>query len=463
MANHGLIVGLDIGTNTIKALAADVRNQQSNIVGVGRSVSHGVKKGVVVDIDAAANDIRQTLAQVNEQAGQTVTDVIVSLPAEGIQITHINGQITVEDSQHISYRDVNAVVQEALKGQTSVDREVVDLIPVDFVVDDFDGIQDPNDMVGMRLAMSGIAYTAPKNVLGNLKMAIEKAGLNLRDCVLTPLATSKTVLSEAEQEFGSILLDMGAGQTTATVVKDNHLKFISSFPAGGDNISRDISTVLSIGGYDAEMLKLDSGIALTDLANNDDKLMIQKVGKTTPEEISENYLAQIIEARVDQILDKLGEKLSMVSALEMPGGITVVGGTSAMEGIPNAVTNKLGLATKRFAPDDIGLHHPGFANAWAIVQYAAQQLPIQLITKQALYGLPLQQSKGMPVVQSVERVAQRTEKAKPMPAAKPTSVEPVVEVDEDENDIDDTEESNKNRQANAKKSPIGDFFREFFD
>ncbi|MBM7617789.1 cell division protein FtsA [Weissella uvarum] len=456
MANHGLIVGLDVGTNTIKALAADVRNQQVNIVAVGRAVSHGVKRGVVVDIDATAADIRQAMAQVNEQAGQTITDVIAALPAENIQIPQVNGQVTVEDSQHISYKDVEAAVRESVKGQTAVDREIVDLVPTDFAVDDFDGIQDPNDMVGMRLTMNGIAYTAPKNVLGNLKMAISKAGLNLRDCVLTPLATSKTVLSEAEQEFGSILLDLGAGQTTASVVQNNQIKFIASFPAGGENISKDISTVLSIGGYDAEMLKLDSGVAMTQLADSQEQLMVTKVGQAEPEAISQAYLSQIIEARVDQILGKLAEKLGMVSALQMPGGVTALGGGAALEGMTDAIQNQFGTQARLFVPDDIGLRHPGFANTWAVIQYAALQLPVQLIVKQALYGMPLTTNReGHPatVSQPVNRTAQSTPKEQEATLVAPDD----PSFNQDDANQADTRDSKK------KPSKISGFFREFFD
>jgi len=389
MANHGLIVGLDVGTNTIKVLAADVRDQQANIVAVGRSVAHGVKRGIVVDIDATANDIRQAIAQVNEQMDTPVTEVVASLPANNIQIQNVSGMVTVKDSQHISYEDVAATVKQAIKVQLPVDREVVELLPTEFVVDDFDGIQDPNDMVGMRLEFKGTAYTAPRNVMGNLRMAIAKAGLQLRDFVLAPLAYSKSLLADGQQEFGTILLDMGAGQTTATVVHDNQIKFLSTFPAGGDNISRDISAVLEIGLHDADMLKLDSGLAMTSLAKPENQFMIQKVSAENPEQISEVYLAQIIEARVMQILDKIGEKLNLVGAFELPGGIIVTGGGAALRGMPDTIRAVYQTQVKSFVPNDIGLRHPGYAGAWALVHYAAQQTPIQLVVKEALYDLPL--------------------------------------------------------------------------
>ncbi|MHC8464261.1 cell division protein FtsA [Weissella tructae] len=457
MANHGMIVGLDVGTNTVKVLAADVRDQQANIIAVGRSVSHGVNKGVVVDIDSTANDIRQAVAQVNEQANEAVTDVIALLPAKDIQMSHVEGTVTVEESQHISYHDVAAVVQESLKGQVSHDREVIEMLPEEFIVDDFDGIQDPNDMVGMRLGMRATVYTAPRNLVRNLRMAIEKADLNVRDMVLTPVAEGKTILSDAEQEFGTILLDMGAGQTTATVIQDRMTKFITTFPAGGDNITRDISTVLSIGGYDADMLKLDAGVALVDHANGENQVMIQKVGEDEPERISEKHLAEIVEARTMQILTKLQEPLAEADALSVPGGVTLIGGTATLRGMPDAVSAVFDMKAREFAPDDIGLRHPGMSGVWAVVQYAALQTPVQLIVKQALYGLPLY-------------VVGKPQLGAPFKAEKKAFFEPKQETRttrpaiERETIIEDDEIDTNNQIEDEKKSARAvNFLKDFFD
>lgn len=454
MANHGLIVGLDVGTNTIKVLAADVRDQQANIVAVGRSIAHGVKRGVVVDIEATANDIRQAVAQINEQTSTPVTEVVASLPASNIQIQNVSGTVTVKDSQHISYEDVSAAVKEAVKVNVPSDREIVELLPTEFIVDDFDGIQDPNDMVGMRLEMKAVAYTAPRNVMGNLRMAIAKAGLQLRDFVLTPLAYSKTILDDGQQEFGTIILGMGAGHTTATVVHDHQLKFLSTFPAGSDNISRDISAVLEVGLHDADMLKLDSGLALSSMAREDNKLVIKKVSSEETEQISEVLLAQIIEARLMQILDKLGEKLQLVGAFELPGGIVVTGGGAALRGMTEAIRSVYNVQVKPFSPTDIGLRHPGYAGAWALVHYAAQQSPIQLIVKEALYGLPLTVV-GQPTIAVAAPVQKPAANRRPVRPESQTVVEPSV------NDMDDVNYDDEEKPK--KKSAFFNFFKEFFD
>ena len=311
-------------------------------------------------------------------------------------------------------------------------------------------------MVGMRLEFKGTAYTAPRNVMGNLRLAIAKAGLQLRDFVLAPLAYSKTLLADGQQEFGTIVLDMGAGQTTATVVHDNQIKFLSTFPAGGDNISRDISAVLEIGLHDADMLKLDSGLAMASLAKPDNHFMIQKVSEEQPEQLSEVLLAQIIEARVMQILDKIGEKLNMVGAFELPGGIIVTGGGAALRGIPETIRAVYQTQVKEFVPSDIGLRHPGYAGAWALVNYAAQQTPIQLIVKEALYELPLTTTQ-----QSVISTA-KSQHALRQPAA----VETVIEQPQALTDIPEAtpvkdEKTVKNGKFKLKN--VFNYFREYFD
>ncbi|MDR3190442.1 MAG: cell division protein FtsA [Lactobacillaceae bacterium] len=389
MANHGVVVGLDVGTSMVKVLVADVRDQQVNVIAVGRAVSHGVRRGVVVDIDATAKDILEALQQVAEQTDEPVTEVIASIPATAIKMQQVTGTVSVQDSQHISYADVQSAVLQAMSIPLVNDRTIVDLTPTEFIVDDFDGVQDPNDMVGVHLTMKGIAYTGPRQLVTNLRSAIEKAGLQLRDMVLAPLALTKTVATDAEQEFGTVIMDMGAGQTTAMIVHNHLIKYITTFPAGGTNISKDISAVLGIAAQEGDILKLDAAVANPSVANPDNQLTIKVVGKEAPQRISETYLAEIVGARVDQILSQVGERLESVSGFQLPGGVIITGGAAALRGLPEAIHDKFGVMVRLFVPNEIGLRHPAYVGAWSVVHYAAKQTQVQLIVKQALYDLPL--------------------------------------------------------------------------
>ena len=378
---------------------------------------------------------------------------MASLPASNIQIQNVGGTVTVKDSQHISYR---RTFQQLLKKRQKIvpNHRNYRTKPTEFIVDDFDGIQDPNDMVGMRLEMKAVASPQLLAMMGNLRLAIAKAGLQLRDFVLTPLAYSKTILDDGQQEFGTIILDMGAGHTTATVVHDHQLKFLSTFPAGSDNISRDISAVLEVGLHDADMLKLDSGLALSSMAREDNKLVIKKISSENAEQISEVLLAQIIAARSMQILDKLGEKLQLVGAFDLPGGIVVVGGGAALRGMIEAIRSVYNVQVKSFSPTDIGLRHPGFSGAWALVHYAAQQSPIQLIVKEALYGLPL-------TVVGQPTIAVATPVQKPATNRRPARPESQAVVEPSVNDTDDVNYDDEDKPK--KKGAFLNFFKEFFD
>ncbi|QIL50541.1 cell division protein FtsA [Weissella coleopterorum] len=388
MANHGVIVGLDVGTSTVKVLVADVRDQQVNVIAVGRSISHGVKRGMVVDIDAAAQDIQAALSQVKEQTNQDFTEVIASIPANAIQMRMVRGTVTSQDSQHISYQDVIAATKSAINIPLEHDQAVLDLTGQDFTVDDLTGVLDPNDMVGSHLTLNATAYVGPRLLISNLRSAIERAGLNLRDLVLAPLAASQTIATDAEQEFGTILLDLGAGQTTATIVQNHQIKFISTYGAGGANITKDIGTVLSISNQDAEQLKLDAGVAAPQFANEAHLLTVNPVGKK-PIRISELELSEIIGARMQQIVTKLGERLDTVSAFQLPGGMIVSGGSATLRHTQDILQAAYGINAKLFMPHEIGLQNPAFVGSWALVNYAAQQTKVALIVKQAMLGIPI--------------------------------------------------------------------------
>lgn len=387
MANHGVIVGLDVGTSTVKVLVSDVRDQQVNVIAVGRSISHGVKRGVVVDIDATAQDIKAALSQVKKQTNQEFTEVIASIPANSIQMRLVRGTVTTQDSQHISYQDVVAATKAAVNIPLEHDQTVLDLTAQEFTVDDLGGVLDPNDMVGTHLTLSATAYIGPRLLVSNLRSAIQKAGLNLRDLVLAPLAASQTIATDAEQEFGTILLDLGAGQTTATIVQNHQIKFISTYGAGGFNITNDISQVLNISNQDAEQLKLDAGVSAPQYANEAHLLTVEPVGKK-PIRISELELSEIIGARMQQIVTKLGERLDTISAFQLPGGMIVSGGSSSLRYTQDILQAAYGINAKLFMPHEIGLQNPAYVGAWALVNYAAQQNKVALIVKQAVLGLP---------------------------------------------------------------------------
>ncbi|MCI1894412.1 MAG: cell division protein FtsA [Lactobacillus sp.] len=415
MENQDIYVGLDIGTTSIKVIVAELVQGQLNIIGVGSSRSQGLSRGVIVDIDKAAEAIRQAVSQAEEKASIKIQQVVVGVPANMLQIESVTGMIAVGDqSKEITDNDVRAVAAAALVRNLPPEREMLSLTPTEFIVDGFDDIKDPRGMIGVRLEMHGILFTAPKTVLHNTKKAIEKAGLTLRNVVVSPLAQAQVALSDGEADFGTILIDLGGGQSTAAVIHDHKLKFTDVDQEGGEYVTKDISVVLNTGYADAEKLKRDYGTADSLATHEDNTFPVAVVGKTEPIMVSEKYLAEIIEARLTQILTRLNEALQAVDAFALPGGIVITGGNAALPGITELAQDVFQHPVKRYIPDEMGLRHPAFTAALGLITYASQMTDIDLLVASVLPNPPAANER--PAAQAPTKVP-----AKP---AEPTSDEP---------------------------------------
>ncbi|GEO74664.1 ATPase for cell division [Levilactobacillus namurensis DSM 19117] len=387
MDNSGMYVGLDIGTTSIKVIVAENVKGQMNVIGVGNERSNGVSRGVIVDIDKAAEAIQRAVRQAEEKASIEIHDVIVGIPANMLKIETCSGMIAIDDqSREITGRDVRNVAAAALIQSLPPEREVVDILPDEFVVDGFDGIKDPRGMVGVRLELHGTLFTGPKTIMHNTRKAVEQAGLHLRGTVINPLAQGMMVMNDGEQDFGTILIDLGGGQSTAAVIHDHQLKYIDVDQEGGQFITKDISVVLNTSLDSAEKLKRDYGYADSTQASDEDEFPVDVVGQSQPTPVSEKYLAEIIEARLDQIFKRLRTNLDKVQALELPGGIVLTGGVSALPGITELATDEFDATVRAYVPDQMGLRHPSFTLALALVNYFGGLSEIDLLIKSALTG-----------------------------------------------------------------------------
>ncbi|WP_087717222.1 cell division protein FtsA [Levilactobacillus brevis] len=387
MDNSGMYVGLDIGTTSIKVIVAENVKAQMNVIGVGNERSNGVSRGVIVDIDKAAEAIQRAVRQAEEKASIEIHDVIVGIPANMLKIEPCSGMIAIDDqSREITGRDVRSVATAALIQSLPPEREVVDILADEFVVDGFDGIKDPRGMVGVRLELHGTLFTGPKTIMHNTRKAVEQAGLHLRGTVINPMAQGMMVMNDGEQDFGTVLIDLGGGQATAAVIHDHQLKYVDVDQEGGQFITKDISVVLNTSLDSAEKLKRDYGYADSTQASDEDEFPVDVVGQSQPTPISEKYLAEIIEARLDQIFKRLRANLDKVQALELPGGIVLTGGVAALPGITDLATDEFNTNVRVYVPDQMGLRHPSFTLALALVNYYGGLSEIDLLIKSALTG-----------------------------------------------------------------------------
>ena len=446
MGNQGIYVGLDVGTTSIKAIAAEVSSGQMHVIGVGSQRADGLARGVIVDIDKAVASIQAALERAAKKASIQIDSVIAGVPASMLQIEKVSGLIAVGDtSREITDDDVRNVAASALTRNLPPEREILSLIPDEFIVDGFDGIKDPRGMIGVRLEMKGLLLTVPKTVLHNITRAVEKAGYSISAFIANPLALGSYILSDGEQDFGTVVIDLGGGQSTAAVIHDHKMKFTTEDLEGGDYITKDISVVLNTSVVDAERLKREYGNADSLAASEEQTFPVTVVGKSAPATISEKYLAEIIEARLTQIFGRLNETLTQVHALDLPGGIVITGGTTALPGVIELAQDIFNRQVRRFIPNEVGLRHPAFTQALALINAAANMTDVEIIAGSAL-RTPLQlQTRQTPAPAST---AQDDATAAPQQA-------PAQEAEPEQDETDEPKEK--------KPSIIKRFFGTFFE
>ncbi|KRM37219.1 cell division protein FtsA [Lactobacillus hamsteri DSM 5661 = JCM 6256] len=381
--NSKLLVGLDIGTTSIKAVVAD----SGKVIGAVSTPNAGMRHGKIVDIDQTAAAISKALKEVAEKTNSNIYRVVTGIPVGMLQLESATGLTSVADNgQEVGNNDVKRVLQAAIKSAVKDGRDPIAFLPSRFLIDGKTDVDDPRKMIAHSLAVRGILLTAPTGALHNIKKAIERAGYKNNFFVPTPLAIASVALDEGERTFGSIILDLGGGTTTATVIHEGQIKYANIDLEGGSDISNDISVVLSTSKKDANQIKLDYGFADPSLASENDKFAVNSVGTNGQKMIDEVYLSEIINARLMQILNRIGKGLAKNKALKLPGGVIITGGSSLLQGIDSLVANTLGIKARIYQPDQMGIRNPVYAAAYGIVNYSYKMSDIDYIVNSAIYG-----------------------------------------------------------------------------
>ncbi|GAA5422418.1 cell division protein FtsA [Tetragenococcus halophilus] len=387
MAKTGMYVGLDIGTTSVKVVVAEYIEGQMNIIGVGNAKSEGINRGIVIDIDKTVQAIQRAIAQAEENAGIQIRNVCVGLPANLLEVENCQGMIAVNnESKEITDEDVRNVASAALVRSIPPERQIITILPQDFTVDGFEGIKDPRGMIGVRLEMNGLIFTGPKTVIHNVRKCVEEAGLYINEMVITPLALTSSILSDGEQDFGTTVIDLGGGKTTAAVMHDKQLKFTYVDQEGGEFVTKDISTVLNTSFNNAEALKINYGDAYPERTSTSEEFPVDIIGQAEPVNVDERYLSEIIEARIEQIFIKAKDALDEIEALELPGGVILSGGAASLPGVVDLAQEIFGVNVKLHVPNHMGLRNPVFTNVISILEYAAELGEVYQLTKSAVTG-----------------------------------------------------------------------------
>lgn len=382
-----MYVGLDIGTTSVKVVVAEYIDSQMNIIGVGNAKSEGINRGIIVDIDKTVQAIQRAVRQAEEKAGIQIKGVSVGLPANMLEVENCQGMIAVNgDSKEITDEDVRNVASAALVRSIPPERQIVSILPQDFTIDGFEGIKDPRGMIGVRLEMYGLLFTGPKTIIHNIRKCVENAGLIVNEMVITPLALTESILSDGEKDFGTIVIDMGGGQTTTAVMHDKQLKFTNLDQEGGEFVTKDISIVLNTSFNNAEALKINYGDAYPERTSPDEEFPVDVIGQSEPVKVDERYLSEIISARMEQIFNKAKDALDQIEALELPGGVVLTGGAASLPGVVDLAQEIFGVNVKLYVPNHMGLRNPVFTNVISIVDYSANLSEVYQLAKIAVTG-----------------------------------------------------------------------------
>ncbi|MCF6093609.1 cell division protein FtsA [Microaerobacter geothermalis] len=376
MSIDDYIVSLDIGTSKVRVIIGEINNGALNIIGVGSSDSEGIKKGAIVDIDQTVASIRNAVQHAEQMVGISIQDVFIGIAGNHIQLLPTQGVVAVSsEDREIGDEDIERVIQASRVIAIPPEREIIDVVPKQFVVDGLRDIKDPRGMIGVRLEMEGTIITGSKTVIHNVVRCIQRAGLSIAGIVLQPLAASEIALSKDDKNLGVFLLDIGAGSTTLAYFEDGYLAAHSVLPIGGEYITHDITIGLRTHTEISERIKLKYGCASIKEASTEETFKVPRIGSDMEKQYSQYDLANIIEPRVEEIFTLIHKEISKMGVHdEIPGGFVLTGGVVAMPGILLVAKEILPGPVRIAMPDYIGVRDPSFTTGVGIIRYASKQM-----------------------------------------------------------------------------------------
>ncbi|MBT3475790.1 cell division protein FtsA [bacterium] len=354
MADSNVIVGLDIGTTKILCLVAEVRAPGDvEIIGVSSYPSKGLQRGIVLNIDATVDSIRQAIEDAEKMAGTEITSVIVGIAGGHIRSLNGHGMITLRNRE-VTKRDLDRVIESATAGAQPADREVIHVMPQEFIVDGERKIKDPVGLYGVKLEAKIHMVTAQVTQAKNLVKCVHNSGVDVQSLVLEQIASSEAVLTPDERDVGVVLLDCGGGTTDIAVFSDGAIKYTSNITIGGDFLDNDISFGLGASKQVAKEIKERYGIASADLVDGDDEIKIDKIAGTGRKKISQMELANIVEPRLEEIFTMARREIMRSGYHDMlPAGCVITGGSMAIKGADYLAQKILNMPVRLGVPNQI--------------------------------------------------------------------------------------------------------------
>lgn len=374
-----IIVGLDIGTTKICAIVGEKTKEGVEIIGVGTHPSKGLRKGVVVNIESTVESIKKAVEEAELMAGCEINKVYCGIAGGHIRAFNSHGVIAIKNRE-ITQSDIDRVIEAAQAVVIPPDREVIHVIPQEYIVDDQEGIQEPLGMIGIRLEVKVHIVTAAVTSAQNIVKCANKAGLDVADIALQQIASSEAVLNPDEREIGVVLVDIGGGTTDIALYHNGTIKYTTVISLGGNQVTGDISVGLRTTASEAEKIKKEWGCAMTAMVSRDDMIDVRSVGGNSSRKVSRYMLCEIVEPRIEEIF-QLVQREIMKSGYDslISSGVVLTGGSAAMEGIVELAEQVFNLPVRRGLPANItGLvdivRSPSYSTGVGLVQYGGKHL-----------------------------------------------------------------------------------------
>ncbi len=380
MASENVIVGLDIGTTKVCAVIGELNEHgEVEIVGVGVSQSRGLRRGVVINIEATLKSVIDAVEAAEMMSGREVNGVIAGIAGGHIDGINSRGVVAVTGKgREITESDIDRVIEAAKAVVIPMDREVFHVIPQEYIVDEQGGIKNPLDMIGVRLEAEVHIITGSVTSAQNLIKCINRAGFRVSDIALDSIAAAKAVLTEDEKELGVLLVDLGGGTTDVLVHLDGSPYHTNVISIGGAQVTNDLSILLKTPIEAAEKIKVDAGCCYLPLVDSEEEVVIPGVGGWPAASIPRKEMCKIVQSRMAETFSMVRDQVEKKGYLQhLGGGVVLTGGGALLDGAAELAKEMFGVPARTGYPLDVGglveeYRNPAYAAAVGLVEYGAE-------------------------------------------------------------------------------------------
>jgi len=375
---NSIVVGLDIGTSKVCAIVGEMTDHGVEIIGLGTHASQGMRKGVVINIESTVNSVKKAVEEAALMAGCEIHTVYASISGGHIKAFNSHGIVAVKNKE-VTQRDLERVIDAAKAVAIPMDREVLHVLPQDYIIDDQDGIREPLGMSGVRLEAKVHIVTGALTSVQNIIKCCNRTGLNVAEIVLAPLAAAEAALTDEERELGVVLVDMGGGTTDIALFHDGTVKHTAVLGIGGNHVTNDIAAGLRTPFNDAERIKQRYGFAKATMVSEDERVEVPSLAGKGAGSVSRQILCAIIEPRLDEIFELIQKEIAK-SGYEgaLASGVVITGGSMLLPGAIEMAERSFGLPVRLGVPAHVGgivdvVDSPAYAAAVGLVLHGMKR------------------------------------------------------------------------------------------